>query len=371
VNRVRDVLLAGHLRGDYPGATAAIARDGAPRPAVAVGWALRYADAQPRDGLPGGLVPEPVPAGPDTVYDLASLTKLFTTVVVLQLVERGRLGLDRPVGRWLPELTGPAAAATLRQLLTHTAGYPAGHPPAREARDPDTARRLLMSTPLVAAPGTAYRYSDIGPILAGFAAERASGASLDRLVADGITGPLGMADTGYRPGPAALGRVAATEAGTNGGGCLRGRVHDGTAAALGGVAGHAGLFGTAGDLVRFGEALRGGPGTGAGLLAAESIAELTRDQLPRELALPGCRQGLGARLGAPAFMGPLAEPPVPGTPVAYGHTGFTGTSLVVDPARRLTVVLLTNRVHPSRSWSSVDGTRRALATALAAGDPPG
>lgn len=350
---LREVLETGLAAGAYPGAVAVVAHRGVPGPVVAVGDAVRYADAI------GTLLPpaERVPAGPDTRYDLASLTKLCTTVVILQLAGSGRLGLDDRLGDWLPATPPAAHRATIRQLLTHTAGYPAGNPAVRAATDPGQASAVIVATSPEAEPGARYRYSDIGPILAGLIAERAAATSLERLVEAGITGPLGMVDTGYRPCPADA--VAATEAAERGG-CLRGRVHDSTAAALGGVAGHAGLFGTAADLLRFGEALRAG---GAGLLDPGAVAEMSRDQLPPGLLGVDYRQGLGARVAAKSFMGPLAAVPVGPAALhghAFGHTGFTGTSLVIDPARQLTVVLLTNRVHPSRQRVGVDEIRRQV-----------
>jgi CubicO group peptidase (beta-lactamase class C family) len=372
-------------RGVYPAAVAAVAWQGHDWPVVAVGEAVRYAD---RDG---GLLPpgqRRVATGA-TIFDLASLTKIFTTVLLLRRVERGQVDLDEPVGRILPEIPAPLGRLlTPRHLITHTGGYPPGRPEARHAPDPWAAWRLVATTPPLAAPGTAFRYSDIGPIMLGVLIERVSGADrpgrppgagLADLVRDEITGPLRMTDTGYLPGPHVRPRIAATEA-VAGDRARHGEVHDETAHTLGGVAGNAGIFGTAADVRRFGEMLRLGgavppePGPAApGLpprrvprpraapppgrvLAAESVRMMVADHVPVDLA-PPTRHGLGVRLAAPWFMGPLAD-------TSFGHTGFTGTSLVVDPARQVTVVLLTNRVHPSRDWSQVDPVRRALAAVV-------
>ncbi len=314
--RLRAVLARGVTDRRYPAATALIVRRGVAGPVVAAGA-----------------------AAPDTIFDLASITKLFTTVVVLSLVDRGALDLDASIAGY-PE------GVTLRRLLTHTAGLPPEER-ATHGATPERARALVLAVRPEVAPGTVHRYSDLGPVLAGWVAETVTGQPLDALVHRYVTGPLGLADTGYRPDPALRQRIAPTEYST-------GVVHDEMAAALGGVAGHAGLFATAADLARFGEALR----TGA-LLSPASTAELRRDQVPT-LPIEGYRQGLGARLDAPSFMGPLH---------GFGHTGFTGTSIVVDPARQLTVVLLTNRVHPRRDGPSVEPVRRAVSE-LAAGDPP-
>ncbi|WSG11576.1 serine hydrolase [Nonomuraea sp. NBC_01738] len=156
-----------------------------------------------------------------------------------------------------------------------------------------------------------------------------------------MTGPLGLAGTGYRPAPALIARVAATEWKPERGldGCVRGQVHDETAFGLGGVAGHAGLFAPAADLLRFGECLRLGGGP---VLSAETTAEMLRDQGAKDAPF---RHGLGVRIGDPGIVGPLTG--------AFGHSGFTGTSLVVDPAHRLTVVLLTNAVHPVRGREGI------------------
>jgi CubicO group peptidase (beta-lactamase class C family) len=318
--RLRAVLAQGVTDRRYPAATALITRAGVAGPVVAAGA-----------------------AAPDTIFDLASVSKLFTTVVVLSLVDRGALDLDAPIGRYLPGLAPETGELSPRRLLTHTGGLPPEER-ATHGATPERARALVMAVRPEVPPGSGHRYSDLGPVLAGWVAEAVAGEPLDALVHRYVTGPLGLVDTGYRPDPGVRHRIAPTEYGT-------GVVHDEMAAALGGVAGHAGIFATAADLARFGEALR----TGA-LLSPESTAEMRRDQLPG-LPIPGYRQGLGARLSAPSFMGPLA---------GYGHTGFTGTSIVVDPARQLTVVLLTNRVHPRRDGPGVEPVRRAVSE-LAAG----
>ncbi|MCT9934190.1 beta-lactamase family protein [Planotetraspora sp. A-T 1434] len=345
---MRTTALEEILRGAVPGvasaAVAVIAVDGRPVMTAAAGEAARFADASE------ALLPDRPPVMPDSVFDLASITKLFTTVVLLSLAEDGRLGLDEPVAAWLPAHYGHRPEITLRHLLTHTSGLPPGR---RVGEEPAQSRwDVILSTPAQGPLGT-HTYSDVGMITAGRVAEIAGGASLDVLVRERITDRLGLPDTAYRPGPAVLHRVVATEhkperAGPGAGpGCVRGEVHDETAYALGGVTGHAGLFSTAGDLLRFGEMLRAG---GDGVLSPAMLSEMTRDH-----GVPGAafRQGLGVRIGDPAIVGPLAD--------ALGHSGFTGTSLVVDPARRLTVVLLTNNVHPLRGRPGIRDLRTAVA----------
>ncbi|GAA0989505.1 hypothetical protein GCM10009555_073640 [Acrocarpospora macrocephala] len=321
-------------------AVAIIGVDGVPMAAAVAGEVVRYADAA------GTLAAERPAARIDTIFDIASITKLFTTVVVLSLAEDERLGLDEPVATWLPGYYGDRPAVTVRHLLTHTSGLPpVQHVDAAPPGDPRW--DLMLSTP--SGPPVEYVYSDVGMITLGRVAEIAGGAPLDVLVRDRVTGPLGLADTTYLPDPGLVPRIAATEYKPWRGGCVRGQVHDETAHALGGVAGHAGLFSTAGDLLRFGEMLRTG---GAGVISPDTVAEMTRDQ---NVTGADFRQGLGVRIGDPAIVGPLSD--------AYGHSGFTGTSLVIDPGHTLTVVLLTNNIHPRRGRPGIRDLRTATATA--------
>jgi CubicO group peptidase (beta-lactamase class C family) len=325
-----------------PAAVALIAADGEVAASAVAGELVRYADGQ------GTLAADRPPARLDSVFDLASVSKLFTTVVLLSLVEEGLVDLDEPAAGRLP---GCDPRITPRRLLTHTAGLPAERRVDQELPAAAPAARLaaLLATPVTGPVGGPYLYSDVGMVMAGRLAELAGGAPLDELVRSRVTGVLGLAGTGYRPDPAGRARIAATEYKPErpGPGCVRGEVHDETAYALGGVAGHAGIFATAADLLAFGEALRLG---GGGMLRPESVAEMTRDQGAEGAPF---RHGLGARLGDPGIAGPLSG--------SYGHPGFTGTSLVVDPARRLTVVLLTNAVHPVRGRDGIRALRRAVA----------
>ncbi|MEV7014008.1 serine hydrolase domain-containing protein [Streptosporangium sp. NPDC051022] len=343
-DRLRGVLAAA-VPAVCSAAVALVAVGGRTVAAGAVGELVRYAD-------PAETLLDDRPAvRRDSIFDLASLTKLFTTAVVLSLAEEGRLGLDEPVATWLP---GGPAGVTARHLLTHTAGLPPGRRAHEEipgdGREVHAARlERVVSTPPSRPPGEHHLYSDVGMILMGRIAEIAGGAPLDELLRARITGPLGLADTGYRPSRSLLPRIAATEhmPGRAGPGCVRGEVHDETAHGLGGVAGHAGIFSTAGDLLRFAEALRTG---GAPVLRRDTVAEMARDQGVRGAAYG---QGLGVRIGDPAVTGPLTG--------AYGHSGFTGTSVVVAPERRLTVVLLTNNVHPVRGRAGIRDLRHAVA----------
>nr|WP_184945822.1 serine hydrolase domain-containing protein [Planomonospora venezuelensis] len=341
-------VLAAAVPGVCSAAVAAVAVGGEAVAAAVAGEAVRYAGASEE------LLPERPPARHDSLFDLASVTKLFTTAAVLSLAEEGLLGLDEPVAALLPACYGGHPEITLRHLLTHTAGLPPGRRADREIPGDGAGvhaarlERILSTTPLHA-PGERYLYSDVGMITVGRVAELAGGAPLDELVRARVTGPLRLADTGYRPGPPLLPRAVATEHKTERPvpGCVRGEVHDETAYGLGGVAGHAGIFSTAADLLAFAETLRTGGGP---ILRPDTVAEMTRDQ---GVEGDGFRHGLGVRIGDPAIVGPL--------PAAYGHSGFTGTSLVVDPARALSVVLLTNNVHPLRGRPGIRDLRHAVA----------
>jgi CubicO group peptidase (beta-lactamase class C family) len=263
-----------------------------------------------------------------TLYDLASLTKVVaTSAAAMVLVDQRRLGLDDPVARYLPEFRGgQKARVTVRHLLTHRSGLPAGRdlPPGA----PASARRLVLRTPLAAPPGARQEYSDLGPVVLGLVVERVTGEPLDRFVARAVYAPLGMRSTTFRPAHALAARIAPT-----GRRLPRGEVHDRTAHALGGVAGHAGLFATAGDLALFAQLmLDGGRHRGGRLVGDSTVALFTRPE-------PGGWRALGWQTcpgggSCGRLMGPTA----------FGHTGFTGTSLWVDPERELFVIVLTNWV---------------------------
>jgi serine-type D-Ala-D-Ala carboxypeptidase len=215
----------------------------------------------------------------------------------------------------------------------------------------------VLGSPLAAGmrPGAQFHYSDLGLITLGAIAERVTGAGLDELVRRQVTEPLGMQDTAFNPAPALRARCAATEdMPWTGRGMVRGQAHDEKAYHLGGVAGHAGLFSSAADLGRLTQALLAG---GADVLRPPTVAAMLTNRNGRFGA--GAAHGLGVDLCQPWYMGRLAGR------WSFGHTGFTGTSLVADPVRRTIAVLLTNRVHPSRRRGSINAARRALADAAA------
>jgi len=206
-------------------------------------------------------------------------------------------------------------------------------------------------------PGNQFYYSDLGLVTLGAVIERLTGQPLDRLVHDEVTAPLGMRDTGYLPALSVRDRIAATEY-QPGRGMIRGTVHDETAAALGGVSGNAGIFSTAGDLAVFAQMLLdGGVYAGIRILRETTLREMLTNFNVR---FPGQDHGLGVELNQPYFMGPLASP------VAFGHTGFTGTSLAADPRSQTILILLSNQVHPDRLWSTKTPYRNVPRQRLAA-----
>ena len=346
---------AGPVRPLLAGAVTVMAHDGTVVAREATGWAVRYADGAGTE-LPRQ---EWVPTAEDTVYDMASVSKLFTSVVLMQQVEAGRVDLDAPVAAYVPEFAANGKGqVTVRQLLTHRAGLPAWLPLYSAYPDRESRLEAALGVAPVAAPGQAYRYSDLGLIAVGVVAERVSGRSLDQLVTDGITGPLGMVDTGYNPTGSRLDRAAATEyQASPPRGVVRGQVHDENAWSLGGVAGHAGVFSTAVDMSVLAQTmLNGGTYAGVRILSGASVEAMITDE---NAALPGLGHGLGFELDQRWYMGGLSGPRT------AGHTGYTGTSLVIDLSSRSFVLLLSNRVHPSRSWGSVNPARRAVAQGLA------
>jgi uncharacterized protein YbbC (DUF1343 family)/CubicO group peptidase (beta-lactamase class C family) len=305
----------------------------------------------------------------DTVFDAASLTKVVaTTSAVMKLVEAGKMEVDARVSRYVPEFTGEGKERiTLRQLLTHSSGLKAGLSPEGDWKGKAHALQRACRERPANEPGTAYRYSDINFIVLGVAVERVTGMGLDEYCAKEIFGPLGMADTGFRPfdpdavpGPAAESRIAPTEV-LRDGKLLRGVVHDPTARRMGGVAGHAGLFTTASDLGRFCRMmLGGGELDGARILRAETVAAMTSVQSPAGLP----RRGFGWDIDSP-YAGPRGELFPIGS---YGHTGWTGTRLWIDPFSKTTVIFLSNRNHPD-GHGNVVGLQRELGTLAAQAVP--
>lgn len=292
------------------------------------------------------LVPRSDPLTLDTIYDVASLTKVLATLpAVLALVDDGKVSLDAPLGRYLHEFGGPTfREVTVRRVLTHSAGFPDLPSPAAIPRGFPEAALLLARADLRYSPGSTFHYSDTGFILLGELVRRVSGEPLDQLMRRRFYGPLGMKDSAFRPPTEWKPRIAPTE--ILGSGMLRGVVHDGNARLLGGVAGHAGLFSTADDIARFCRMLlRGGELNGKRYLKDASIRAML---VPHEIG--ETTRGLGWDMSS-AYSRALGSFFPQGS---VGHTGFTGTSIWMDPASRVYAIVLTNRVHPYGKGNVVD-----------------
>jgi uncharacterized protein YbbC (DUF1343 family)/CubicO group peptidase (beta-lactamase class C family) len=286
------------------------------------------------------LRPRPLPMPQNAIFDLASLTKVVaTTTAVMQLVERGKLDLDAPAARYWPAFaTNGKERITLRELLTHYSGLAPDLNLAQTWSGYREAMDKIVALHPIRRPGAAYIYSDVNFEVLGEIVRRVSGEPLDRYCARHIFGPLGMRDTSFKPPSSKLYRVAPTE--QIDGVMRRGQVHDPTAYRMGGVAGDAGLFSTADDLAIFARMLlNGGVANGVRVLKPATVAAMTAPESPAR----GSRlRGFGWDLG-----GPLASDRDALAPVgSYGHTGFTGTLLWIDPASKTFVVVLTNRVYP-------------------------
>ena len=320
------------------------------------GYALRWQDASTE--LPEA---ERIPTRTDTIYDLASISKIFTATAVMQHVEQGLLSLEDRVADHLPRFAeNGKGEVTVQHLLTHVGGLPAfinlysAFPdiPSRI----DAVLTVAPSTP----PGTKYVYSDLGLITLGLIVEKLSGTSLDAYVREHITGPLGMDETMYNPPAELKDRIAATEYVEYYGRLVHGHVHDENAYSLGGVAGHAGVFSTARDLAVFAQMfLHGGIYGGARILQPDTVESMFTDRIAGITGVGGARRGLGPELEAWFYHAGLTSP------YSGVHTGFTGTSLVIDPLTETVVVLLTNSVHPTREWSTTSVTRREVSTCVA------
>ncbi|MFC4002567.1 serine hydrolase [Prauserella oleivorans] len=337
----------------YSGGAGILVHNGMIVGRFAAGGAVRF----DRDGraLPAN---RQVPVRDNTIFDMASVTKLFTSIAVMQLVERGAVQLSSPVARYLPAFgANGKGSVTVEQLLTHTSGLPATVNLWEDYPDRRSRIGAVLSIEPETEPGSEYTYSDLNLITLGELVGRVTGKPLDRVVREGITQPLGMRDTGFNPPPSKLPRIAATEFQTEPDrGMIRGVVHDENAWALDGVAGHAGIFSTVRDMAVLAQALlNGGVYDGARILSEDSVRAMIRNHNEE---FPGDAHGLGFELNERWYMGGLSSP------VTAGHTGYAGTSFVIDPMSRSAAILLTNRVHPTREWGSVNPAREIWATGL-------
>jgi CubicO group peptidase (beta-lactamase class C family) len=303
------------------------------------------------------LVPKPEPMTEDTIFDMASLTKVMaTTPAIMLLIERGQVKLDVPVRTYLPEFKGQGRERiTIRELLTHTSGLPPDLE-TNEWHGYATAIKKAGAIKLESPPGTAYKYSDINFILLGEIVRRVAKMPLQSFVQREIYGPLKMTDTGFLPPKSELPRIAPTEVVNDKPLC--GTVDDPTARRMGGVAGNAGLFSTASDLARYARMMLNlGELDGVRIFKPETVKLMTTPQAP-----PGVKvlHGLGWDIDSP-YAGPRGNLFPIGS---YGHTGWTGTSIWIDPSSKTFVIFLSNRNHPTDA-GDVLSLRRELGTLAA------
>lgn len=340
---LQKVVTDARQHGDIPGAVVWVERDGSP---------VHFASGD------RATVPATEAMTEDTVFDVASLTKVLVTAPsVMQLVEAGKLSLSAPIKTYLPEFSGgEREAITLTHLLTHVSGLPPGIPKEPAWTGTKAAISRACSLPLDDAPGTIFRYSDVNFILLGEIVHRVSGETLDAYARKHLFRPLGMDSTTYLPPADWRPRIAPTERDESGR-MLRGEVHDPTARRMGGVAGHAGLFTTAADLARFARMmLQEGQLEGNRVLQPETVRLMSRVQTPPTVL---ARRGLGWDLdsGFSRPRGIARDRSVPKGlfPLgSYGHTGFTGTSLWIDPFSKAFVILLSSRLHPDGKGDARD-----------------
>jgi uncharacterized protein YbbC (DUF1343 family)/CubicO group peptidase (beta-lactamase class C family) len=306
------------------------------------------------------LLPHREPMSLDTIFDIASLTKVVaTTPSVMQLFEQGRIRLNDPVTRYLPEFQDGHSDITIRNLMTHFSGLrpDLDLKPAWSGYETGI-HRALIDKP-AGPPGVRFVYSDINFILMGEIVHRLTGKTLNEYARDNIFQPLGMRETMFLPPVSLRFRIAPTEIDPETGEPLRGAVHDDTARYMGGVAGNAGVFSTAADLAKFAQMmLDEGQGPGVRLFSVATVRKFTTPQSPPDQPI---LRGLGWDIDSPYSSNRGELFPIG----SYGHTGFTGTSLWIDPFSRSYVILLTNAVHPHRGHSIVS-LRSRIATIAAA-----
>lgn len=351
INTIWQEIEAAAERQEFGGAVALIQHRGEIVLQKSLGWAVREPES------------ERTPMTFDTIFDLASITKVIaTTPAILQLIGEGKIGLDEPLATYIPEfgLEGQKRDITIRNLLTHSSGFQSWRGPYTSGVGIDHYIADFAASQPEAAPNSRVAYSCLGFISLGEVVHRVTGQTIDQYATEHVWAPLGMNDTMYLPDPGLRHRIAATEDGNEYehpmAGTLpvqgwrdylvRGEVHDGNAwYGLNGISGNAGAFGTAHDLLRYANMwLNGGELDGVRILPQEIVDLATQEHTG--LSAPNERRGLGWQM-APHPETPETMASARGlSPAAYGHTGFTGTSLWIDPERDLISILLTNRVHP-------------------------
>ncbi len=306
------------------------------------------------------LVPSREPMTVDTIFDLASLTKVVaTTPCVMKLFQEGKIRLDDPVVKYLPEFQGGKSDITVRLLMTHFSGMPPDLILKPRWSGYELGIEKALTTKPIASPGARFIYSDINFVLMGEIVRRLSGTSLPAFAREQIFLPLGMHDTQFQPPASLRDRIAPTEIDEDTGQPLRGVVHDPTSRYMGGVAGHAGLFSTADDLAKYAEMMLGsGQREGVHVFEPTTVKKFTEPASPGDQPI---LRGLGWDIDSPLSSNRGELYPVG----SYGHTGYTGTEMWLDPTTNSFVILLTNVVHP-HGIKSLSSLRARVATAVAA-----
>jgi CubicO group peptidase (beta-lactamase class C family) len=334
VSRVDDAVRAGIERGIYPGAVVVIGR----RDSLLYARGYGHFTWNPAS---------PVPSPDSTIWDLASITKIVSTMsAAMKLVDEGKLDLEAPVSKYLPRFTGGLKQrVTVRMLLDHTSGLKSYVPIYQMAHGKSKAINLLYAQPLIHTPGDTAVYSDLNALLLGLVVEKVAGTSIDHFATREVFTPLGMGQTMFKPPNKLRKRIAPS--GLWRGQPVAGEVNDQNAVVFGGIAGHAGVFSTAKDLARFAQVwLRGGLGPEGRWVSFQTLSRF----LSRGINTGSRLLGWDTRervVGEPSVFGDLTSD------ATYGHTGFTGTLLWVDPPRDLFLVFLTNRTFDPKIPESV------------------
>jgi uncharacterized protein YbbC (DUF1343 family)/CubicO group peptidase (beta-lactamase class C family) len=342
LGRVDSIIERAVTDGNIPGAVLLVGHDGA------VVYRKAYGSR--------ALEPRREPMTLDTVFDLASLTKVIaTTTAVMQLFEQGKVRMNDPVAKYLPEFAQNGKEdITLRQLMTHYSGLAPDLDLTTPWDGKNTAYQLAFVEPPETTPGSGFVYSDINFIMLGALVERVSGETLDAYTAQHIFAPLKMTRTRFVPPSTWRAKIAPTQFDEKEH-MLRGEVHDPTARRMGGVAGHAGLFSTGDDLAKFAQALLNG---GGGILSAATVEKMTSPEQPPQAPV---LRGFGWDIDSPLSSNRGDLLPVG----SFGHTGWTGTSIWIDPTTQTYIILLTNAVHPRGKGNAI-GLRTKVATEVAA-----
>jgi uncharacterized protein YbbC (DUF1343 family)/CubicO group peptidase (beta-lactamase class C family) len=342
LGRVDSIIEQAITDANIPGAVLVVGHDGA------VVYRKAYGNR--------ALEPKPEAMTLDTVFDLASLTKVIaTTTAMMQLVEQGKVRMNDPVAKYLPEFAQNGKEdITVRQLMTHYSGLAPDLDLTTPWEGKNTAYELAFVEPPETTPGSGFVYSDINFITLGALVERVSGETLDEYAPKHIFAPLKMTRTRFVPPASWRAKIAPTQYDENEH-MLRGEVHDPTARRMGGVAGHAGLFSTGDDLAKFAQALLDG---GGGILSAVMVEKMTSPEQPPQAPV---LRGFGWDIDSPFSSNRGDLLPVG----SFGHTGFTGTSVWIDPTTQTYIILLTNAVHPRGKGNAI-GLRTKVATEVAA-----